>query len=219
MDVWVMINKFPEKYSGKWFIVYVVSLFISGIIVLSALTLAGILIGKEVFEYNMLILFFFIAIANFIICLIGFFNGKYIFLLSALSILIGSFTSALLITEDYNGWEYFSGIMSLALYMGFGLIAGSIVEGIIFIKNKKKPDENNKKTSKKIYILLIIYIILLVIPLVTSLINLEPKSNKNIYNEKEELTDNFTHLIYSEGNNEYLIEISIDEDMLLINKA
>jgi len=208
-----MINKFPEKYSGKWFIVYVVSLFISGIIVLSALTLAGILIGKEVFEYNMLILFFFIAIANFIICLIGFFNGKYIFLLSALSVLIGSFTSALLITEDYNGWEYFSGMMSLALYMGFGLIVGSILEVIIFIKNKKKSTENNnKKTSKKKYILLIIYIILLVIPLVTSLTNLDPKANKNTYNEKEELIDNFTYLIYSEGNNEYLIEILIDEN-------
>ena len=44
------------------------------------------------------------------------------------------------------------------------------------------------------------------------MINLDPKANKNTYNEKEELTDNFTHLIYSEGNNEYLIEILIDEN-------
>jgi len=168
-----MLKKLPKKFSLKWLLVYLLSLVISGIIILTAVTLAGIIIGQEVFEFNMLILWFFVAVANLIVCFFGFFNGRYIFLFSGLAVLIGTFTSAILVAEDYNGWEYFSSIMALALYFGFGLIVGMIVEGVVHFKDKNKVDvDKEKKPSKNTSILLTLYIILLVIPLVMSLIKL-----------------------------------------------
>jgi len=209
-----MFRKLPKKFSVKWLLVYLLSLVISGIIILTAVTLAGILIGKEVFEFNMLILWFFVAVANLIVCFFGFFNVRYMFLFSGLAVLIGTVNSALLVAEDYSGWEYFSGVMSLVLYLVFGLIVGMIVEGVVHFKDKNKIDaDKKKKTTKKTSILLSLYIILLVIPLLLSLINLQPKADKHNSVEGEETLPSYFSASYSEGNNEYLLEISVDKDM------
>jgi len=116
-------------------------------------------------------------------CLFGFFNGKHIFLLSGLAVLIGAFTGLLLVTEDYNGWEYFSAVMSLVLYALFGIVVGTIVEIVLFTKNKRKMVTNQdgtpeKKTTKWPLILVIVYVVLLIVPVVTSLSALEPAADK-----------------------------------------
>ena len=168
-----MYYKLPEKFSSKWLLVYLGSLLISGAIILTAVGFAGIMMGQDVFKVNIWILYFFVAFANLIVCLFGFFNGKYIFLLLGLSVLVGTFTSGLLVAEDHGGWEYFAGIMSLLLYIGIGLIVGVVVELGIRYKEKKQVTNKKKiKLKKKTTLLLLLYFIILLMPLLISFFDL-----------------------------------------------
>lgn len=130
-----MMIKLPEKHSVKWFYIAAVILILTFIVLIAFSRLSGINIGMQ----NIIGFVLLSVIITAVINAGGFLGAKIYFRTSLIFYIIAAiYMLYIAISRTAEGWTDLVGIISYMFIIAIGVIAGIILQGIIFIVSKRK---------------------------------------------------------------------------------
>lgn len=198
-----IMEKIPERFSMKWLLIWLVTSLASLVVMTVTLGIA-VLMGAEV-GGAVIVTYMTVLFLNIIVCLIGFFGGRYWFAISEMGLLAAGSVGTSVALVDYAGWEALVVVYAL-IFIGLvtGLL-GLLVQIISRVRRDKEP--LSPITAK---VLWIIYVLSLLTLMLSALFGMD--YGEKVRGNEEGLEGQLTSAVYSGGTAEYGFEITVTED-------